>query len=119
MVTIDPSDDRSVEQASEMIDLAQLSAVVHSVVYQSFLRLKNLDLVGARFREITDRALQDFGNDAEQFLASLGESKLSRDEAQIRQCVYMYWIGLPQNRREQETLNDEFRRIVNEALANL
>ncbi|OYP36790.1 hypothetical protein CGZ80_06995 [Rhodopirellula sp. MGV] len=122
MVAIDPEDPESVEQASSMISLSKVSAVVYDIIYRSWIRSKNSERVGARFRAFLDNAIRDFGENAEQYFEGLGNSSgadVDLEEAQIRQAVYLYWIGLPQNRRDHETLECELRRILNEALVQV
>ena len=119
MVAINPYDPRSVDEASEMIDLAQVSVLINHVVYRFWLRAKDVDVVSARMREFTDRALRDLKEDLGHFLSSLELSEGDGDEMQTRQCLFLYWIGLPRIRRNHEILENEFQSAVEEALTKL
>lgn len=135
MVAMDPNDPESVERASAVLraHTRELESGIRSSIHASWLRLKDLDAVESEYRGFVDRALGDFRGAPDEYMLSIDmgrqdaddqnidddTSTLGTEEQQIRIAVYVFWIALPPQRRNHDTLDVQFRRIVNDALSGL
>ncbi|TWU60883.1 hypothetical protein Poly51_11650 [Rubripirellula tenax] len=135
MVAMDPNDPESVELASAVIrqHADMLGASFRNAIYVSWLRLKDIDAVESRYREFVDSALRDFRGDPDEYMLSIDMGRPTRseqlvddsgsddtlEEQQIRIGVYVFWIGLAPQRRNNDTLESEIRNVVDHALKAL
>lgn len=135
MVAMNPNDPESIEHASAVFRThkQELEAAIRSSIHASWLRLKDVDAVESKFRAFLDRALREFRRDPDEYMLSLDmgrqspsdqsidddASTLNGEEQQIRIAVYIFWSGLLLQQRDHETLDAEFREVIDDSLRGL
>ena len=133
MVAMDPNDPESVERASAILRMHshEFASTIRSSIYSTWLQLKDVDGVESRYRNFLDRALYDFRSDPDAYMASIDmgrqmpisgsfdDANTDAEELQIRIAVYIYWIGLPPERRNHEALEVEIRTVLDDALSRI